>query len=81
MKRSTLARFDEVFGLGLVAWTPPRIEAPESVRTLADARLAARKAKAWAEADRLRAELNAAGWDMEDRPDGYALKPRLSKPA
>jgi cysteinyl-tRNA synthetase len=79
VKRSTLARFDEVFGLGLVAWTPPRIEAPESVRTLADARLAARKAKAWAEADRLRAELNAAGWDMEDRPDGYALKPRVSR--
>ena len=32
------------------------------------------RAKNWAEADRLRAELHAAGWEMEDRADGYALK-------
>ena len=34
------------------------------------------KAKEWAEADRLRGELQAAGWEMEDRADGYELKPR-----
>ena len=39
--------------------------------------LAARKTKNWAEADRLRGELiGAAGWEMEDRADGYALKKR-----
>ena len=38
------------------------------------ARLAARRTKNWVDADRLRTELHAAGWEMEDRPDGYALK-------
>ncbi len=76
VKRATLVRFDEVFGLGLGAWRPKLEDVPESVRTLADARAAARKAKQWAEADRLRAELAAAGWEMEDRAGGYALKKR-----
>ena len=76
VRRATLTRFDEVFGLGLADWTPPVIEAPADIRATAEARLAARKAKQWAEADRLRGELHAAGWEMEDRADGYALKPR-----
>ncbi len=77
VKRATLARFDEVFGLGLATWQPRQDEAPAEVKSLADARLAARRARNWAEADRLRAELHAAGWGMEDRPDGYQLKRRI----
>jgi cysteinyl-tRNA synthetase len=46
------------------------------VRALAAARAAARAAREWAEADRLRLELHAAGWEMEDRSDGYSLKRR-----
>ena len=76
VKRATLASFDRVFGLGLAAWLPGDVDIPADVRALADARLAARKAKAWAEADRLRGELQAAGWEMADTADGYALKPR-----
>jgi cysteinyl-tRNA synthetase len=76
VKRTTLLKFDDVFGLGLAAWEPKRVDAPAGVRALADARAAARKAKQWADADRLRAELAAAGWDMEDRADGYVLKKR-----
>jgi len=76
VKRATLLKFDEVFGLGLAAWVPKRDEAPSDVKALADARAAARKAKQWAEADRLRSELAAAGWEMEDRVDGYRLKKR-----
>ncbi len=74
--RATLARFDEVFGLGLAAWQPARDDAPPEIEALAQARASARKAKDWAAADRLRAELHAAGWEMEDRADGYALKRR-----
>jgi len=74
VKRATLVRFDEVLGLGLDAWQPREDDAPDTVRALAEARLAARRAKDWAEADRLRGELAAAGWAMEDGKDGYALK-------
>jgi cysteinyl-tRNA synthetase len=75
-KRATLVRFDEVFGLGLATWVPPREAVPDAIEAIAQARADARKAKQWAEADRLRAELHAAGWEMEDRADGYALKRR-----
>jgi cysteinyl-tRNA synthetase len=75
-RKATLAAFDRVFGLGLAAWRPKEEVVPETVRALAAARVAARAAKDWAEADRLRAELHAAGWEMEDRPDGFALKRR-----
>ena len=74
--KATLAAFDCVFGLGLEAWQPKQETIPEVVRALAAARAAARAAKQWDEADRLRAELHAAGWEMEDGPDGYALKRR-----
>jgi cysteinyl-tRNA synthetase len=76
--KTTLAVFDRVFGLGLAAWQPRQDVIPEAVHALAAARSAARAAKQWAEADRLRAELHAAGWEMEDRADGYALKRRTS---
>jgi cysteinyl-tRNA synthetase len=73
-RRATLLRFDRIFGLRLAEWTPKIETAPDAVTALAEARLRARRAKAWSEADRLRAELHAAGWEMEDRPEGYALK-------
>ena len=76
IKRTTLQRFDDVFGLGLAAWAPARETVPDAIDALAQARADARKTKQWAEADRLRAELHAAGWEMEDRPDGFTLKRR-----
>jgi cysteinyl-tRNA synthetase len=76
VKRATLLEFDRAFGLGLAAWVPPVEVVPAEVRALADARAAARRAKDWAEADRLRGRLAEAGWEMEDRADGYALKRR-----
>jgi cysteinyl-tRNA synthetase len=73
-RRGTLLAFDRVFGLELATWRPKQEFIPETVRALAEARAAARAAKNWAAADRLRGELHAAGWEMEDRADGYALK-------
>ena len=74
VKKATLLAFDRVFGLGLAAWQPRAEIIPDDIRALAVARLAARDAKQWAEADRLRALLHAAGWEMEDGVGGYALK-------
>jgi cysteinyl-tRNA synthetase len=76
--KTTLAIFDRIFGLGLAAWQPRQEVIPQAVHALAAARSAARAAKQWAEADRLRAELHSAGWEMEDRADGYALKRRAT---
>ena len=74
--RATLLACDRVFGLGLWSWQPPVETIPEPVHALAAARAAARASKQWAEADRLRAELHAAGWEMEDRGDEYVLRRR-----
>jgi len=76
VKRATLLAFDGVFGLALATWAPKQETVPAAITALAEARVAARRAKDWAGADRLRAELRAAGWEMEDRADGYALKKR-----
>ena len=49
-------------------------DAPEEVAQLLTQREEARKRKDWAEADRLRAEITAAGYRMEDSPQGPKLK-------
>ncbi len=76
VKRATLLAFDRVFGLALAAWEPKQETIPADVAALAAERAAARAAKNWAEADRLRGLLQAAGWEMEDSAGGYALKRR-----
>jgi len=76
VRKATFARFDRVLGLGLNAWQPKRETIPETVQALAAARAAAREARNWAEADRLRAELHAAGWEIEDGSTAYTLKRR-----
>jgi GT2 family glycosyltransferase len=48
---------------------------PDDVRRLADARREARERRDWARADALRDELRAAGWLVEDTPDGPVLRP------
>ncbi|MBA3777006.1 MAG: cysteine--tRNA ligase [Betaproteobacteria bacterium] len=72
--RATLAKFDDVLGLGLAEWRPHVEEVPDQIRALAESRAEARKNRQWSEADRLRAELAGNGWEMEDRSDGYLLK-------
>jgi cyanophycinase-like exopeptidase len=46
---------------------------PEHVIALAELRLAARATKNWTESDRLRDELTAQGWSVQDGKDGYKL--------
>jgi hypothetical protein len=53
----------------------PRTRIPEDVLSLAHDRAAARGEKNWAEADRIRAEIEAAGWKVVDRGTDFALEP------
>jgi cysteinyl-tRNA synthetase len=48
---------------------------PPEVDSIARSRWEAKKARDFATADRLRAELAAAGWSMLDGKDGYRLEP------
>jgi cysteinyl-tRNA synthetase len=56
-----------VFGLGSLGES---VEAPAEVLALARARTEARAARDFAESDRLRDEIAAAGWEVRDTPGG-----------
>jgi len=71
-KLATILDFDRVFGLGLEI-VGRSVETPTAVKKLADDRQAARLAKDWPEADRLRKEIEVAGYTVEDVKDGYRL--------
>jgi cysteinyl-tRNA synthetase len=60
----------ELFGLGSLA---ERAEAPAEVAALAEQRAEARGAGDFTEADRLRGEIEAAGWEVRDVADGFEL--------
>ena len=64
-----------VFGLGSLA---EREEAPAEVVDLAERRAAARRERDFAAADRLRGELERAGWEMRDDPGGRYTLVRLA---
>ncbi len=49
--------------------------APQEIVDLARARAAAREVRDWPEADRLRAEIEAAGWTIVDRGTNFHLTP------
>jgi cysteinyl-tRNA synthetase len=65
----------ELFGLGSLG---ADVTAPDDVTALAQARAAARSARDWPEADRLRGEIEAAGWEVRDTADPpfFRLVPR-----
>jgi cysteinyl-tRNA synthetase len=64
-----------LFGLGELGVTA---SAPADVAALAEERAAARERKDWAGADRLRGQIEAAGWEVRDIPEPpyYRLVPR-----
>ena len=69
---------DVLAGLGLFGLESlaEREEAPAEAVSLAEARRAARAAKDFAEADRLRDEIAELGWEVRDAPGGFELVPR-----
>ena len=68
-----LRRALDIFGLASLAEGE---DAPPEVVELARQRQEARAARDFDEADRLRAEIEAAGWEARDVADGFQLVPR-----
>jgi cysteinyl-tRNA synthetase len=68
-----LRRALDIFGLASLA---EEEDAPPEVVELARQRQEARAARDFDEADRLRAEIEAAGWEARDVADGFQLVPR-----
>ena len=78
-KRYALADFDRVLGLNLISAADAlrqkqqeeeKANADPEIDALVTARTAAKKAKNFAEADRIRDELKARGFDIIDTPQG-----------
>lgn len=63
----------EVWRMVAGANEPEDVTPPEEVQTLAERRQKARDEKNWAESDRLRDEIAALGWAVQDTPEGAKL--------
>ena len=75
-RRAVVADFDRVLSLGLLEEeekAAPAVDTEQIERMIA-ARAAAKKAKNYAEADRIRAELSAMGVTLTDTPNGTTYK-------
>ncbi len=68
-----LRRAFDIFGVSTLA---EKQDAPPEIVALAKQRQDARTARDFDEADRLRAEIEAAGWEARDVADGFQLVPR-----
>jgi cysteinyl-tRNA synthetase len=68
--RDLMVGFDRVLGF----LSKPQESVPEEALRLLEQRQAARLARNWPEADRVRNELAAMGWVIQDTPQGAKLK-------
>ena len=73
---SVFKRMDEVLGVIFFENEKKAVEIPADVQSLLDQRAEARKAKNWAESDRLRDEIAAKGWLVKDSKDGQSCTKR-----
>jgi cysteinyl-tRNA synthetase len=76
VKARLLREFDDVLGLDLLA----QAEVPEAVRALAGERAGLRARGEYPRADTLRERIAAAGYQVRDSSDGFAIVPRLDVP-
>ncbi len=73
-KKELLIKFDRVLGLDLSKIKP--ITVPAHVKKLTQERETARQNKNWTKADRLRDQIDKAGWLVEDTSAGPKLAPK-----
>jgi cysteinyl-tRNA synthetase len=78
-KKATLCEFDKVLGLRLAEWEPPKEIVSDEVLALVQQREQARAEKRWQDADTLRDQIVAAGYEIEDTPQGPRVRIRKSR--
>jgi cysteinyl-tRNA synthetase len=78
-KKATLLEFDRVLGLRLAEWQPKEEIVPAEILALVEQRQQARKEKRWQDADALRDQVTAAGYEIEDTPQGPKVKGKRIK--
>jgi cysteinyl-tRNA synthetase len=76
VRKATITEYDRVLGLNLAAWEPVEEAIPDAVMALVEQRQRARAEKRWKEADALRDEIIAAGYDIKDTPQGPQVSRR-----
>jgi len=69
----TVLQFDKVLGLELDKIQEKNIEIPKEVQSLLNQRKIAREEKKWSESDRLRDEIEALGFTVEDTSEGQKI--------
>ncbi|MBT3463655.1 cysteine--tRNA ligase, partial [archaeon] len=69
----TIVELDKILGLKLHDPNAKQLEIPKEIQTLLDARQKAREEKNWVDSDRLRDEIYAAGFVVEDGADGQRI--------
>jgi cysteinyl-tRNA synthetase len=73
-KKATLLEFDRVLGLRLADWQPVAEIVPGEITALVEQRQQARQEKRWQAADVLREQIRAAGYEIEDTPQGARVR-------
>ncbi len=73
-KAATLLQCDRVLGLDLERYVGQQVEVPLMVQKMIEDREKARAKKEWSESDRLRNEIEAAGFVLEDGADGVKVR-------
>ena len=74
-KVALLYEMDQILGFDMPNWARESVEIPEEVQELVEKRDTARKEKNWEESDRLRDEIKALGFVVEDTSEGGKVKP------
>jgi cysteinyl-tRNA synthetase len=79
VKKATILSFDQVLGLQLAEWRPAEETIPEQILTLVEQRQAARREKRWKDADMLRDQVIASGYEIEDTPHGARVRRKKTR--
>jgi cysteinyl-tRNA synthetase len=69
----SLHRVFAALGVALPSLDEPQTEVPPEIQALAETRWAAKQARDWGEADRLRDALLEKGWLVKDSKEGYTV--------